>query len=213
MIRRFAPGGDNRQGTKLMRLFWVMAAMIPLAGCALPPALTVISMAVDVASYAASGKTVTDHGISMVLQKDCALIRALEEEGEICSDGPPEDGGENALAVLEPRSDTQIAAVYDDPTPLPADLAYLEGVTGRLTSIHPEAADNDIARRQGMATLPSIRARMEPVSDDAPPAKEDPNAGLRTNPDSPRKQQFGAAAAIDAVSPGPGRVIFDRPEI
>jgi hypothetical protein len=187
--------------------------MIPLAGCALPPALTVVSMALDVASYAASGKTVTDHGISMVLQKDCAMIRALEEEGEICSDEQPEDDGATALALLEPRADAQISAVYDDPTPLPADLAYLEGVTGRVAPVHPEASDDDITRRRGTATLPSIRARMEPVSDDTPSAKEDLNAGVQMNPDSPRKRQFGAAAAIDAASPAPGRVIFDRPEI
>ncbi len=53
-----------------------------LSACALPPAITIASLVADVASYAATGKTVTDHGISLVLQKDCALLRGLE--GEVC---------------------------------------------------------------------------------------------------------------------------------
>ncbi len=58
-----------------------------LSGCALPPALTVVSLVADVVSYASSGKSVTDHGISIVLNKDCALLRAFE--GDICIELDP----------------------------------------------------------------------------------------------------------------------------
>ncbi len=60
-----------------------------LSGCALPPAVTVASLVADVVSYASTGKTITDHGISLVLQKDCALLRGFE--GEICLEPDPAD--------------------------------------------------------------------------------------------------------------------------
>ncbi len=65
-----------------MRWLVLAAAAISLSGCGLPPIVTYVSYAVDVFSYLATKKTVTDHGISMVLQKDCALLRVLD--GPIC---------------------------------------------------------------------------------------------------------------------------------
>ncbi len=65
-----------------MRWPVLAAAAISLSGCGLPPIVTYISYAADVVSFLATKKTVTDHGISMVLQKDCALLRVLD--GPIC---------------------------------------------------------------------------------------------------------------------------------
>ncbi len=65
-----------------MRWLVLAAAAIVLSGCGLPPVVTYTSYAVDVFSYLTTGKTVTDHGISMVVQKDCALLRVLD--GPIC---------------------------------------------------------------------------------------------------------------------------------
>ncbi len=70
-----------------MRWLSLAALTVVLSGCAVPPAFTIASLVVDVASYASTGKTVTDHGISMVLQRDCALLRGLE--GEICLEPDP----------------------------------------------------------------------------------------------------------------------------
>ncbi len=65
-----------------MRWPVLAAAAISLSGCGLPPIVTYISYAADVVSFLATKKSVTDHGISMVLQKDCALLRVLD--GPIC---------------------------------------------------------------------------------------------------------------------------------
>jgi hypothetical protein len=67
-----------------MRWLVLAAAAISLSGCGLPPAVTYASTAADVFSYLTTGKSVTDHGISMVLEKDCALLRVLD--GPICID-------------------------------------------------------------------------------------------------------------------------------
>ncbi len=65
-----------------MRWLVLAAAAISLSGCGLPPIVTYVSTAADILSYLTTKKTVTDHGISMVLQKDCALLRVLD--GPIC---------------------------------------------------------------------------------------------------------------------------------
>ena len=79
-----------------MRWLSFAALAVLLSGCALPPAFTVASLVADVASYASTGKSVTDHGISMMLQKDCALLRGLE--GEICVEPDPERAARERLA-------------------------------------------------------------------------------------------------------------------
>ena len=86
-----AGGHVAKQGNHFMR--WLSLAALTtvlsgvLSGCAVPPAITIASLVADVASYASTGKTVTDHGISMVLQKDCALLRGLD--GQICLEPDP----------------------------------------------------------------------------------------------------------------------------
>jgi hypothetical protein len=59
-----------------MRGAWIaslplLSLPLLLSGC-LSPAATVVSFAADGASYAATGKTITDHGASFVTAQDCA---------------------------------------------------------------------------------------------------------------------------------------------
>ncbi len=69
-----------------MRRFAVVAViMIALGGCALPPPVTVASWALDGISLLTTEKTLTDHGLSAVSGKDCALWRGLTE-GNVCRD-------------------------------------------------------------------------------------------------------------------------------
>ena len=82
-----AGGRVAKQGNDFMRWLSLAALTVVLSGCALPPAITIASLVADVASYASTGKTVADHGISLVLRKDCALLRGLE--GEICLEPDP----------------------------------------------------------------------------------------------------------------------------
>ncbi len=70
--------------TVFLRTSGVAAVVILLSGCALPPIVTVASIAVDVASYGATGKTVSDHGLSFVMQQDCAMLRVFENEKPVC---------------------------------------------------------------------------------------------------------------------------------
>lgn len=60
-----------------------LVSMFLLAGCAVPPAVTIASFVADGVSYAMTGKSTTDHAISAVARQDCALLRVAKGE-ELC---------------------------------------------------------------------------------------------------------------------------------
>ncbi len=92
-------------------------AMLALAlgGCALPPALVVASYSADIVSYAATGKTVTDHAYSAVARSDCSFIRILRHK-PICVDEPgnapekPKGAAVVAASAPVPVEDGEAAA-------------------------------------------------------------------------------------------------------
>ncbi len=88
-----------------MRSLILAAAAISLSGCGLPPIVTYTSYAADIFSYLATWKSVTDHGISMVLEKDCALLRVLD--GPICI----EEVEEEIVVHRPPRNPEALAAL------------------------------------------------------------------------------------------------------
>ncbi len=97
-----------------MRWLILAAAAISLSGCGLPPALTYASYAADAFSYLATGKSVTDHGISAVLQKDCALLRVLE--GPICvKEKGGEEEQEHEIVAQRPTRDAEAHAALSIP--------------------------------------------------------------------------------------------------
>ena len=124
-------------------LRWVALAGMALgmalgtSGCALPPIVTAASVAADIFSYGETGKSVTDHGISLVMKQDCALLRAFK--GAVCSAHPPaETTPEGALVALVPLGDPSINSAAGDPMTVPRSLAYLEGTLGLAVASAPE---------------------------------------------------------------------------
>jgi len=80
------------------RGFSVIACTMLLSGCALPVPLQIASWALDGISFVATEKSLADHGISMVAQKDCALWRGIKGD-EICS--VDDDSGTIAVAATD----------------------------------------------------------------------------------------------------------------
>jgi hypothetical protein len=70
----------------------------------MPAAFTVASVALDTGSYAMSGKTLTDQGLSLAMKEDCAMVRLLDGDG-LCRDEPDYDVAD---ALLTPLSDDDI---------------------------------------------------------------------------------------------------------
>lgn len=96
-----------------MRNILTLSAAFLLAGCAVPPAVTIASLAVDGFSYAATGKSTTDHALSAITREDCAVLRVLKEEA-VCS---PE---ETLVGMVEtpPAADEEaLPAAVDEGAP------------------------------------------------------------------------------------------------
>ena len=79
-----------------MRTFpWLYVPFfLPLAvsGCALPAGVVIASYAADGVSYVATGKSVTDHGLSIATGHDCALFRPILKRKSICDTTRSERG-------------------------------------------------------------------------------------------------------------------------
>ena len=117
----------------------VVVVSLALSGCVLPPVVTAVSFGADIFSLADTGKTVSDHGISLVMQRDCAIIRALN--GELCKDyAPSEDTPEGALVALAALGDPVVNPAKADPMAVPPNLAYLDGALGLAVASGPAPA-------------------------------------------------------------------------
>ena len=123
-----------------MRWLLFAAAAVALSGCGIPPIISVASLALDFASYGATGKTVTDHGLSVVLQQDCALLRGLE--GQVCvAEG-------SAEATTKPPRDAETRASLR--------LALLEEESNRATAHYSTGSDTRVTLLSTFVTDPSI---------------------------------------------------------
>ena len=119
-----------------MRWLVLAAAAISISGCTLPPAVSVWSTALDFAIYGSTGKTVTDHGISLVLQMDCSLMRALK--GAVCTEmGPPK-------ATRKPPRDDDSAASRR--------VVYLQEEANRARARYPVEPGDGEPPRSVLAT-------------------------------------------------------------
>lgn len=69
--------------------YLLVLAPIFLSGCGIPPAISIASYLLDGASYVATGKSISDHGISAVAGRDCATWHLVKGEN-ICRGNPTE---------------------------------------------------------------------------------------------------------------------------
>ncbi len=86
MPARFRSRGLTSMGAILLPSTLVLS----LTGCALPPAISIASLAVDAVSYMITEKTVADHALSQLAQQDCALLRTLSGD-PVCIDADMAD--------------------------------------------------------------------------------------------------------------------------
>jgi hypothetical protein len=89
----FAPRG-------FVKLWLALAAALAVAalpGCGLPTAVTVATYAADGVSFVATGKRVTDHALSAAVDRDCALLRAMNGDA-VCRAKPVIVGKRDARA-------------------------------------------------------------------------------------------------------------------
>lgn len=68
---------------------FLLAVPLVLGGCALllPTPVTIATYALDGVTYLATGKTMSDHALSFVMQRDCSMMRIISQT-EICYQAP-----------------------------------------------------------------------------------------------------------------------------
>jgi fatty acid/phospholipid biosynthesis enzyme len=76
-----------------------------LGGCAIPGAVTVTGYAADGASFLLTGKSASDHALSLAMDRDCALLRVTMNE-PICRESE-----KNRREVREARDAAMTAYV------------------------------------------------------------------------------------------------------
>jgi hypothetical protein len=67
----------------MRRFVFLSVGALFLSGCAIPFPFQIASWALDGLSIVATKKSISDHGISILAQKDCAVWRGITE-GELC---------------------------------------------------------------------------------------------------------------------------------
>jgi hypothetical protein len=157
-----------------MRNLLAGIAILPiLAGCALPPAITIASTVADGISYAMSGKSMTDHALSAVTSQDCAMLRALEGN-EICAEYGA-DGSVTLVAAAPPQetwADSDFGRRGTDNT-----VAGATEDTTLLAAVVAEGATPDDAAAQ---VQPASFAGAVPLLKPATLRKTDPTGGAAT---------------------------------
>ena len=124
----------------------IIACIVLLSGCALPLPFQIASWALDGISYLATEKSVTDHGISIVAQKDCALLRVVKGD-EMCSSY--DDSGTIAVAASDTDTDTDTAVTDDEVAVLDVWSEDASAVTEiKTNSGTPKIADSVFAKAQ-----------------------------------------------------------------
>lgn len=158
----------------MLRCLTLLAVALGLTGCFLPTPVSIVSIGADVVSFVFSGKTVADHGISVAMNEDCAMMGVLE--GEICDDQPDYRNANVALALaplpspfdVENLADTdaqvlasaqRAAAVFGDTAPTGEGLdgsfvADAKTSSDPLASIRPRKRPTDVVLLASAAETP-----------------------------------------------------------
>lgn len=103
------------------RLLPILLIPFLLGGCALPVQFQIASFALDGFLYLTTEKSLTDHGISKVTGRDCALHRVVTRDGDICDEVVADD----TAVALAPPVEKQIETISwqnDRGAPLDVDV-------------------------------------------------------------------------------------------
>jgi hypothetical protein len=165
---------------RLLRITLLMGLVSGVTGCLLPPAFTIASLAADGFSLTTSGKTVTDHAISLLAHRDCRLWRLIQGKS-ICGS----DASVVAVATLPPPLPLRAASpALNPPAPIvatvatPADTAPSEPIASSSIAepkpTHQEnatpAASPPAPARAPIATKGQASAIPQPKAAPAPAA-------------------------------------------
>ncbi len=110
---------NTKRAVKALRITGALGLVVALSGClALPPAIQLASLAIDGISYMQTGKSVSDHALSAVTNKDCAMLRALDDVNNVCTENNAIDmdisvaSGEGDINTLRKQEMEQLSEAW-----------------------------------------------------------------------------------------------------
>ena len=98
-------------GDRFVKNLAMLAALVLLTGCGIPPAISIATYALDGAVLAASGKTFRDHALSTVAEQDCSLFHVISGK-PICVEYEPSAAAAIALAAM-PATEAHLLTTSD----------------------------------------------------------------------------------------------------
>ncbi|MBT6095485.1 MAG: hypothetical protein HOH04_11430 [Rhodospirillaceae bacterium] len=143
--------------TKSLRVAGALAAPLLLGACGLPVGIQIASLVADGVSYMTTDKTLTDHGISAVTQKDCALWRTVEGK-DICRNDADSDIVQTALA------DTESVDASDD---LPEQVALAAGGENNTNVPTGQKTDDLLSEKRVVVPAP-VKPATTPATTNEP---------------------------------------------
>lgn len=174
---------------RVPRLCWLIVLPMGLLGaCAVPPAVTVASLAADGVSYAATGKSMTDHGLSAATGEDCALLRFIKHQSVCRNDTErgrdvPVDIGKASVPPPAPESSPApaVASARDRYVALGSflDAGNAARAAARYAPLHPTIRVVEIGGRRfhrvvvgplSAAAATTLKARLAAGQNPLPPA-------------------------------------------
>ena len=112
--KRLKVDDDAYWGETTMKTAIVLvAAALAVSGCAAVP-VRVALLALEGVSFVVSKKSVADHGVSIVMQQDCALWRGVTQ-GRVCYP----DGAATMITETEDTSDQAVADAGPEKVSIP----------------------------------------------------------------------------------------------
>ena len=113
-----------------------------LSGCSVSPAVDAVSWTVDGVSYFLTGKSMTDHAMSVAAGKDCAMTRVVKGK-TACVPRDEDVAGDRLVFQFDTAtwSDTQTAAVgAGDPLTINAAISDIAEPLGDSVSVEKRSA-------------------------------------------------------------------------
>ncbi len=209
----------------MFRRCLLVASALLLGGCALPLPVQIASWALDGLSMLTTEKTITDHGVSLVAQKDCALWRGLVE-GAVCRDSdavttialadiapspaasPPPDVARRAGAMALVDDGAAHLAAFETAAGAPVEAVPAPGASENASPVPPANWQATVERL--MDALPDAFPMTDPAADPATddvlavsPSWDDPavleDMALAETLAVPAAEAIAAAPAPDQV--------------
>jgi len=199
-----------------LRIVVLIGLVSGLGGCVLPPALTIASWVADGVSVASTGKSISDHAISLLAHEDCRLWRLLQGKSICQADTtvvataklPPPLPMHAASPALHPPDPNPVVSgfIVDDPgagitIPFPAPKATVLSDAPAPATLPARAAPPP--RQSFAAPRPSSVLPSPPQTAMASFVLDEPDAAIPVSLTAPPKTAMApkGASAVDASKP------------